>query len=149
MAEQATERMTVAAPPERCYAVVSDLERYPQWAADIKEVTIERRDDEGRPLEVTFRAGAFGRSTSYTLRYDYGQAPVTLAWKQIAGDLTAKLDGAYSFEPADAGGTEVTYVLEVELRVPLPGFIKRRAQGRIMHTALEELKARVEATVAS
>jgi hypothetical protein len=31
--------------------------------------------------------------------------------------------------------------------VPLPGFIKRRAQSRIMHTALEELKARVESSV--
>jgi hypothetical protein len=62
----------------------------------------------------------------------------------MAGDLTSKLDGDYRFRPAPDGGTEVTYTLEVELRVPLPGFIKRRAQSRIMHTALEELKAHVE-----
>ena len=67
MAELATERMVVTATPEQCFAVVSDIERYPEWAADIKQVVIERRDDEGRPAEATFRAGAFGRSTSYTL----------------------------------------------------------------------------------
>lgn len=147
MAELATQRMVVAAPPEQCFAVVSDIERYKEWAADIKEVTVVKNDDEDRPYEVTFRAGAFGRSTSYTLRYDYSDAPRTLAWKQIAGDLTSRLDGSYSFERSPNGGTEVTYTLEVELRVPLPGFIKRRAQSRIMHTALEELKSRVETSI--
>lgn len=147
MAELATERMVVAASPEQCFAVVSDLEQYPQWAADIKEVTVKSRDAEGRPAEVGWRAGAFGRSTSYTLVYDYSDAPRTLAWKQTAGDLTSKLDGSYRFERGDDGSTEVTYTLEVELRVPLPGFIKRRAQSRIMHTALEELKSRVESSL--
>jgi ribosome-associated toxin RatA of RatAB toxin-antitoxin module len=139
--------MVVAATPEQCFAVASDVERYPQWAADIKEVVIDGRDGEGRPASATFRAGAFGRSTSYTLAYDYADAPRTLAWKQTAGDLTSKLDGDYRFEASGSGTTEVTYTLEVELRVPLPGFIKRRAQSRIMHTALEELKARVESSL--
>jgi len=147
VAERATERMVVAATPEQCFAVASDIERYPQWAADIKQVVIDGRDGEGRPAAATFRAGAFGRSTSYTLSYDYGDAPRTLAWKQTAGDLTSKLDGDYRFEASGNGTTEVTYTLEVELRVPLPGFIKRRAQSRIMHTALEELKARVESSL--
>jgi ribosome-associated toxin RatA of RatAB toxin-antitoxin module len=147
VAELATERMVVGAPPEQCFAVVSDIERYPEWAGDIKEVSVQSRDAEGRPAEVTFRAGAFGRSSSNTLSYDYSLAPRALSWKQTAGDLTSKFDGRYSFEKADNGGTEVTYTLEVELRVPLPGFIKRRAQSRIMHTALEELKARVESSL--
>jgi len=147
VAELATERMVVSATPEQCFAVVSDVERYPEWAADIKQVVVERRDDEGRPAQVTWRAGAFGRSTSYTLVYDYTGAPGAPAWKQTAGDLTSKLDGTYRFVGAGDGATEVTYTLEVELRVPLPGFIKRRAQSRIMHTALEELKARVESSL--
>ena len=40
--------------------------------------------------------------------------------------------------------TEAIVELEAELIVPLPGFVKRRTQGKIMHTALNELKARVE-----
>jgi ribosome-associated toxin RatA of RatAB toxin-antitoxin module len=148
-ANRATEHMVVSASPEQCFAVVSDFERYPEWAADIKQVTVESRDAEGRPLEVTYRAGAFGRSSSNTLAYDYSGAPRSLSWKQVSGDLTSKFDGHYRFEPAPDGGTEVSYTLEVELRVPLPGFIKRRAQSRIMHTALEELKTRVESSLAT
>jgi ribosome-associated toxin RatA of RatAB toxin-antitoxin module len=144
VAEQATERMTVAAAPDRCYAVSADIEAYPGWAGDIKAVTVEERDAEGRPSVVTFRAAAFGRSTSYTLAYDYSQAPEVLSWVQTAGDITSKLDGQYVFAPNGDGGTEVTYHLEVEMKVPLPGFIKMRAQSRIMSIALRELKARVE-----
>lgn len=146
MAEQATERMTVSATPERCFEVSADIGAYPQWAADIKEVTIEERDDQGRPTVVTFRAAAFGRSTSYTLAYDYSEAPRVLSWVQTQGDITSKLDGRYVFSPGLDGGTEVTYHLEVEMKVPLPGFIKMRAQSRIMSIALRELKARVEST---
>jgi len=146
VAELATERMVVAATPERCFEVSSDIGAYPEWAADIKDVTIDERDDQGRPLVVTFRAAAFGRSTSYTLQYDFSQAPRLLAWVQTRGDITSKLDGQYVFAPNDTGGTEVTYHLEVEMKVPLPGFIKMRAQSRIMSIALRELKARVEST---
>jgi ribosome-associated toxin RatA of RatAB toxin-antitoxin module len=145
VAEQATERMVVAATPERCFAVASDIDAYPTWAADIKEVTVHDRDSEGRPLLVTFRAAAFGRSTSYTLSYDYSEAPAVIAWVQTRGDITAKLDGRYVFTATD-GGTEVTYHLEVEMKVPLPGFIKMRAQSRIMSIALRDLRARVEST---
>ena len=144
MAEQATERMVVSASPARCFEVSSDLASYPSWAADIKAVTIDERDAEGRASLVTFRAAAFGRSTSYTLAYDYSEAPGVLAWVQTEGDITNKLDGRYVFAPTADGGTEVTYHLEVEMKVPLPGFIKMRAQSRIMSIALRDLKARVE-----
>jgi ribosome-associated toxin RatA of RatAB toxin-antitoxin module len=146
VADQATEHMTVSASPERCFSVVADIERYPEWAADIKEIVVEERDEQDRPLLVTFRAAAFGRSTSYTLRYDFSEAPHILSWKLTKGDITSKLDGSYVFDPAEGSGTQVTYHLEAELRVPIPGFIKMRAQSRIMSTAMRELKARVESS---
>ena len=145
VAELATERMVIRASPERCFAVVADIERYPEWITDMKEVTVHDRDEQGRPHLVTFRAAAFGRSTTYTLEYDFSQAPHILAWHLTKGDITTKLDGSYVFEPADGGGTELAYHLEIEIRVPIPGFIKMRAQSRIMTTALRDLKARVEA----
>jgi ribosome-associated toxin RatA of RatAB toxin-antitoxin module len=138
--------MSVLASPERCFAVVADIERYPDWAADIKEVVVEERDDQGRPVLVNWRAAAFGRSTSYTLAYDFSEAPHALSWKLTKGDIMSKLEGSYVFEPGDSGGTDVRYHLEAELRVPIPGFIKMRATSRIMSTAMRELKARVESS---
>jgi ribosome-associated toxin RatA of RatAB toxin-antitoxin module len=143
MTDQTTERILVAAPPGAVFDVAVDIERYPEWVVDIKEVTVIERDGLGRPTVVTFRAAAFGRSTTYTLEYDYTHAPQALSWRQVEGDLTNQLDGSYAFAAATEG-TEVTYHLEAGLRVPIPGFIKTRAQGRIQATALRELKARAE-----
>ena len=144
MEEQVTERMVIRGTPGHCYEVLTAFEDYPVWAADIKSVAIDERDADGNALEVTFRAAAFGRSTSYTLRYDYSEAPGALSWKQVAGDITRRLDGSYEMTPSGDDGTEIVYTLVVDLKVPLPGFVKRRAEGRIMGTALRELKARVE-----
>ena len=144
MQEHVTERMIIRATPQQCFEVLTDFDRYPEWAADIKSVEVLEHDDDGRGTRVMFRAAAFGRSTSYTLNYDYSGAPKELNWVQWRGDLTNRLDGAYVLEPA-GDDTEVAYHLAVELKVPLPGFVKRRAEGRIAHTALRELKARVEA----
>jgi ribosome-associated toxin RatA of RatAB toxin-antitoxin module len=144
--EQVTEHIIIRAAPDECYSVLVDFDSYPAWAADIKAVKVEARDDDGRASEVTFRAAAFGRSTSYRLRYDYSGAPDELSWVQVSGDITRRLDGSYHLSPSGDGGTEIEYTLVVDLKVPLPGFVKRRAEGRIMGTALKELKAVVEGT---
>jgi uncharacterized membrane protein len=144
MADQATERITIAAPADRVYAVALDLERYPEWADDIKEVEILERDGEGRPVLARFRAAAMGHSARYVLRYDHAGAPGRMAWTLEQGDIVRLLDGEYVFEAGD-DGTGVTYHLAIELSVPLPGFVKRRAETKILTTALDELRHRCEA----
>ncbi len=143
MAQRATESMVVNASPEEIYRVVVDFEHYHEWVSDLKRVDVLERDADGRSLEVEYRAAAFGRSTTYTLRYDYSNAPHVLRWWQTSGDLTAELRGQYRFESA-GGATTVTYDLEVELLVPIPSFVKSRAASRIQTQALGELRARAE-----
>lgn len=144
MAEKASQTTIIAAPPERVWAIAADFERYPEWAKDVKDVVVRARDAEGRPSEVEFRASALGRSTHYTLSYDYSQAPAVLAWHMLRGDIMRTIDGAYHFSTTADGGTEVRYDLTIDLVVPLPGFVKRRAEVRILNT-VRELKTRAEA----
>jgi uncharacterized membrane protein len=143
MAETASQTTTIAAPPDRVWEIAIDLERYPEWARDVKDVVVRARDDQGRPIEVEFRSSALGRSTHYTLTYDYSDAPAVLAWSMLRGDIMRAIDGAYHFSPLADGGTEVRYDLMIDLVVPLPGFVKRRAEVRILNT-VRELKVRAE-----
>ena len=143
MGQRATATIVVAASPETVYAVAADFANYPSWVADLKSVAILETDGEGRPAVVEFRAAAFGRTSTYSLRYNYDLAPGVLSWSQHHGDLTTTLNGLYRFD-AVAGGTEVTYELDVELLVPLPSFVKNRAAQRIQAQALRELKTRAE-----
>jgi ribosome-associated toxin RatA of RatAB toxin-antitoxin module len=143
VAQRATESIVVNAAPDVVYGVVIDFVDYTNWVSDLKNITILETDNAGRGLEVEFRAAAFGRSTTYTLRYDYSRAPEQLNWTQTRGDITESLNGQYRFD-AREGATLVTYDLEVELLVPIPAFVKTRAAQRIQTQALRELKARAE-----
>jgi len=134
-----------------CFDTLVDFERYPEWAGDLKQAVVIDRDDEGRGVLVEFRAAAMGRSTTYRLRYDYEGAPHRLAWALAEGDLQRELDGAYLLEAAadDPEATDIVYELSIDLIVPIPGFVKRRAENRIIKTALDQLKQRVESTVST
>ncbi len=146
MSDQATQRATINASPERCFAIASDFAGYPAWAHDVKQATVLSLDADGRGNEVEYRAAAMGRSVSYVLRYNYGSNPLRLSWRLMRGDIVNRLEGEYEFAPVegDPNLTEVTYHLVVDLAMSLPGFVKRRAEARIMHTALDELKAAAE-----
>lgn len=146
MAESATQTITIEASPDECFAIATDFEHYSEWAHDVKEAVVKVRDEVGRPKEVEFRASALGRTTHYTLHYDYSDAPSRLSWKLVKGDIMRACEGSYVFTPSTAtpGGTDVVYELSIELIVPIPGFVKRRAEVRILNT-VKELKTRAEA----
>jgi ribosome-associated toxin RatA of RatAB toxin-antitoxin module len=144
MPDQAHEHIVVAAPPARCFEVATDFERYPQWAKDVKHIEVLGRDDQGRGKTVEFRVAGLGRSIHYVLEYDYTEADRAFSWRLVEGDVLRRLDGRYGFEPEN-DATRVTYDLSVEIAIPMPGIIKRRAAGMIMGTALRELKKEVEA----
>ncbi|HEX6312202.1 MAG TPA: SRPBCC family protein, partial [Acidimicrobiia bacterium] len=122
MAETANERIRIDAPPERCFEIAGDFERYPGWAKDVKQVTVLERDAGGRAVKVEYRAAAMGRSTRYVLAYDYAEAPGAFTWTLVESDMLRQLDGRYAFD-ADDDGTRVTYDLTADPKVPLPGFI--------------------------
>lgn len=148
MTDHATEHARIGASPERCFEVLSDFEHYPSWASDIKSTEVHRRDEQGRGLEVTWRAAAMGRSSTVRLEYDYADAPRVLRWKLLDGDLLHRYDGHYLLTPVpdDPASTDVEYQLSVDLVVPVPGFVKRRAEARIIKAALPDLKTFIEAS---
>lgn len=143
MGDSVREQMEVAAPVADVLEVLLAIERYPEWARDLKAAAVLARDDQGRVTEARFRAAGFGYSTEYTLAYDHS-TPGRLAWVLTEGDVTRKLDGYYELTEVSEDTTEVAYELEAELVLPLPGFVKRRTAHKITHTALRELRDRVE-----
>lgn len=146
MVEFSTRQMLVNASPSDCFDVVVDFEQYPQWAPEVKEARVLRRDDSGVGGLVAFRAAAMGRSVTYTLKYFYGTNPLRVAWRLAEGDQVRYLNGEYEMAPAgeDGAKTLITYALAAELTVAVPGFVKRRAESRIMQTALDQLRRRIE-----
>lgn len=140
--------MVVNAGIEACFAVGVDVAAYPDWVVDLRSADVLTTDEDGRPLTARFEAAGLGRMTSYVLAYDHRGAPDVLAWNLVSGDLTREIEGRYRFEDVteEPGQplTAVGYDLTIDLAVPLPGFVKRRAEDKIVRSALHRFKLRVE-----
>jgi hypothetical protein len=144
VADEAHEKIHIAAPVDICFDLATDFEGYPAWASDVKHVKVVERDAQGRATRADFRAAALGRNVRYVLAYDLDDAPRSFSWELVEGDMLRALAGSYTFDDVD-GGTDATYDLTVDLAMPLPGLVKRRAAGRIVGAALKDLKHAAEA----
>jgi uncharacterized membrane protein len=143
MADEGHEQISVDASPSKCWGVAADYESYPDWAKDVKHVEVLDRDEQGRGSRVEYRVAGLGRSIHYVLEYNYSEYPAAFSWKLVEGDVLRQLDGRYGFAP-EGDGTRVNYDLMIDVAIPMPGLIKRRAAGMIMSTALRELKKEAE-----
>jgi ribosome-associated toxin RatA of RatAB toxin-antitoxin module len=143
VADSVKDSIDVGATAEEIFQVATDFEDYPSWNANIKETRVEETDSEGRGSKVWFRVDAKIRELTYTLQYDYSDAPEGFSWTLVDGDVK-KLDGSYVFDEFD-DVTEVRYEMEIDPGFPVPGFLKKQAEKQIVRSALQDLKKRVEA----
>ncbi|MCZ9340515.1 DUF2505 family protein, partial [Streptomyces sp. TRM76130] len=70
-----------------------------------------------------------------------------VSWTLVKSQMLRSLDGSYLLRPAGTG-TEVTYRLTVDVKIPMLGMIKRKAEKVITDRALAGLKKRVESGAA-
>lgn len=142
MADSVSDSIDISASAEEIFAVATDLEKYPEWNANIKKVEVKDSDDDGRPTKVWMQVDAKIKTVSYTLAYDYSDAPESFSWDLVEGDVK-ELSGSYTFDEFD-DVTEVRYETRVDPGFPMPGMLKRQAQKQIVKGALQDLKKRVE-----
>ena len=142
MADQTESSITIAASPEQVMAVIADFEAYPDWNEEVKQVEIlSVYEDTEQPAEVRFVLDAGAIKDDYVLEYEWvGDREVH--WHLVRGDMLSAMDGAYVLT-ASSGGTDVSYRLAVDLRIPMIGLIKRKAEKVIVDRALKGLNARV------
>ena len=138
MADQASSSITIDAGPEQVLAVIRDVEAYPEWTGGIQKAVVV----EPGPAKVTFTMSQSGMSDEYTLVYDWKADGVS--WSLAAPSKMMKSQQG-SYQLVDKGGkTEATYLLTLELKIPMIGLMRRKAEKMIIDSALKELKKRVE-----
>jgi carbon monoxide dehydrogenase subunit G len=142
MAARTSSTIVIAAPRPAVMAVIADFAAYPQWASAVRVAEVLEKED-GRASRVRFTLDAGVVKDTYVLGYDW-DGDTAVRWHLAeAGSAISAMTGGYLL--ADEGGaTETTYELSVELRIPMPGLLKRRAEKTIIDTALKGLKNRVE-----
>jgi len=141
VADQTKDTIEITASPEEVMAVIADIAAYPQWVSAMKQVDILSSHPDGRPDHVKIKLEHSVVSDQYTLAYDW--QPSLVSWHLVEGSLLKAMDGSYELAPT-ARGTKVTYALSVDIRMPMIGMFRRKAEKTIIDGALKDLKRRVE-----
>lgn len=143
MADRTSSSITIGATAPEIMAVIADFPAYPGWAEGITAAEVLSDGDDGRAEQVRITLEAGPIKDTYVLAYDWADDAVH--WNLAeAGAMLTGMTGAYRLASVD-GSTEVTYELAVDVRIPMIGMVRRKAEKRIIETALKGLKQRVEA----
>ncbi|MFD7610265.1 SRPBCC family protein [Streptomyces sp. NPDC059828] len=144
MAEHTSSSITIDAAPADVMGVIADFARYPEWTGEVKETEVLEKDDQGRAVRVRLVLDAGAIKDDHTLAYTWTGAN-QVSWTLVKSQMLRELDGSYTLAPVDGGKrTEVTYQLTVDVKIPMLGMIKRKAEKVIIDRALAGLKKRVE-----
>jgi uncharacterized membrane protein len=142
MTDSVKDSIDIKATTDEIFEVATDFEAYPEWNTNIKKVEIKETDDEGYATHVWYQVDAKVKTLTYTLAYDYSDAPNSFSWSLLDGDVK-ELSGSYTFDEFD-DVTEVAYETRIDPGFPIPGFLKRQGEKQIVKGALNDLKKRVE-----
>jgi len=132
----------VAAPPQRCFDLLTDFERLPQWQEAVKSVRVLERDEQGRGSLVEFEVDARVKTVRYRLRQVY-DPPERLGSEYAGGDFR-DLSGEWRFIPVDGGArTRVELDLRIDPGRFVPGPLRGAISDAVMKRSLRDLEARV------
>ncbi|MEU9334640.1 SRPBCC family protein [Streptomyces sp. NPDC048290] len=146
MAEHTSSSITIEAAPAEVMKVIADFARYPDWTGEVKQAEVLATDAQGRAEQVRLVMDAGAIKDDQTLGYTW-TGDHEVSWTLVKSQMLRSLDGSYLLKPSGAV-TEVTYRLTVDVKIPMLGMIKRKAEKVIIDRALAGLKKRVESGTA-
>jgi len=144
VADKTAQTIYMDADPATVMDVIADIGSYPEWVKEYRETEVLETDADGNPKTARLVLDAAVLKDTMVLTYQWPAGRESVTWTLVSSSLLKSLDGAYRLQPKGSG-TEVTYELAVDLMIPMIGLLKRKAERRLIETALKDLKKRVEA----
>jgi uncharacterized membrane protein len=138
----------IEAPIETCFEAITDYETFPSWQSAVVDTEVLDWDKQGRGKRVRLFVDAKVRKVDYTLDYRYDE-PGRIEWDFVEGNGINDADGHYLFEDLGDGRSRATYKLGLEVGIPLPGPVARRAHNSTLKASVEDLKREAERRAAS
>ena len=121
---------------------VAAVEDLPERSSAHKSAEVESRHADGRPNRVRADVSAAGFNDTEVTDYTWDE-PHTVSWTLAESSFQSEQNGTYTLTATDSG-THVKLDLEIDVKVPLPGFILKRVLKGALDTGSKGLKKYVE-----
>jgi ribosome-associated toxin RatA of RatAB toxin-antitoxin module len=137
MAVSDSKEVVIEASPDQVLDVIADVESSPKYNSGQQSAEIVDTHDDGRPRRVKMKIKSAGISDEIVL--DYAFAGDVVSWSLVSAKQLKRQDGKYTLRP-EGDKTRVKFELTVDLSVPLPGFVLKRAIKGAMNDATDGLR---------
>lgn len=107
---------------EKIFQVLRDLESYPDFMTGVEKVEVveEKKDQVKARYDLNMI-----KKFSYTLNHKFSK-PNRISWSFDSGELLKSSDGSWELKDLGDGRTEVTYNIDIEFKVKVPGLISKK-----------------------
>lgn len=140
MAVKDSRENTIEATPDEVFRVIADVESTPDWSPQYQRAEVLERYDDGRPKKVLMSIKTAGISDDLLVEYTWTDDSAN--WTLLKATTLKSQIGKYTLTPA-GDATKVRFDIDVELLIPLPGFILKRAMKGAMEVATDGLRKQV------
>ncbi|MDT8901214.1 type II toxin-antitoxin system RatA family toxin [Anaeroselena agilis] len=108
--------MPVNAGREAIYPILKEMDKYPDFMADLVSVEVIERTD--NTTVTKWVSNVDGRVIRWTERDIFDDANFHIAYKQIDGDLK-RFEGEWILTPMGGGATEIKLTVDFEFGIPM------------------------------
>ena len=140
MATTDSREVVIEASPEEILDVIADVESTPSWSSQYQSAEVLESYDDGRPRRVKMKVKSAGITDEEVV--DYTWTGTSATWTLVSAGQLKSQDASYTLTP-DGDKTKVKFDITIDLSVPMPGFILKRAMKGAMETATDGLRKQV------
>ncbi len=144
----------VSVEPEIAFRIASEVEKYPDFMPDVKEVRVLERRDDGYARTAWVghaKVASIDKLIRWTEEEWWDEKKLTSRFELLEGDYK-HYRGEWAFEPVD-GGTRIRLKVDFDLGLPLIGPMIVKLLDKIMQNnidgMLHAIKNRAESGSAS
>lgn len=118
---QAEFRDVLSVVKDRLYTTITQYEKYPSFVDGCKSVSVDRKSPSR--VRVTYHVNLMSQELHYVLDHQEDSESGRVEWSLVESNFFKKNTGKWELKTLSGGKTEVCYSLDVEFKIPVPGFI--------------------------
>jgi len=107
---------------DKIFKVLTDFESYPNFMDGVSKVEVTNR--EGNNIEAEYSLNII-KKFSYKMNHVV-EEPNKISWSFLSGDLFKKSDGSWTLKDLGDGKTEVSYEVDIDFKVMVPGMVSKK-----------------------
>jgi ribosome-associated toxin RatA of RatAB toxin-antitoxin module len=128
---------TIDVPFDKFFQTVLDFESYPRFVTGVNESSVETVSDTQLKAKLELE---MIKKLSYTIDVQHSRTEnsAKVSWTLLESDLLTKNNGQWDIVAKGSDQCEVTYSLDVEFKIPVPGLILRGLIKKSLPQAIKE-----------